>query len=315
MVGIYKITNTINNKCYIGKSVDLGKRLKRHIKCAKLLDHPNPHLNNSFIKYGTENFTIEIIEECTEDELNDKEKYWINYYKSYDPLYGYNKTHGGDGGNSYFECLPIEKQIEVMNKIKQSSSRENNPNYGKKCYTDGIRIKYIDPKDEDYYIQLGWTNGVPEHTRKKEKIVNSGENNGFYGHVHTNESKQKMSDSKKGNKNPNYGKHIYHKDNKQVYISDYEIEMYIKDGWKPGLCDDAKEKIRNKNKGKVRGDNVGNSIHYKYNEIIFYGWRKLKKHLSQNGYPKISQGTITKLSNGEHVRGYDDLVGKIKIEF
>ena len=54
-----------------------------------------------------------------------------------------------------------------------------------------------------------------------------------------------------------------------------------------------------------------NAIKYLYDGKEFYGWRKLKKYLNENGYSKISEATIVKLSNGLSVRGYDDLFGKI----
>ena len=93
MIGIYKITNKINNKCYIGQSIDINRRW---------LEHKNPNnwdrksiLYDAFKKYDIENFSFEIIEECAQEELNEKEKYWIQYYNSY--YNGYNSTLGGDG--------------------------------------------------------------------------------------------------------------------------------------------------------------------------------------------------------------------------
>ncbi len=92
---IYKITNLINNKIYIGQTVKtLEQRWKEHLKSAKNNDHK--HLYQSINYYGKNNFKIEIIDQANSiDELNSKEKYWINYYKSLDPNIGYNNIDGG----------------------------------------------------------------------------------------------------------------------------------------------------------------------------------------------------------------------------
>lgn len=95
--GIYKITNTINNKCYIGQSVQIEIRWRWHKGNYKNKNEPsyNKHFYRSIRKYGLENFNFEIIEECDQSELNKREMYWIAYYDSYHN--GYNETFGGDG--------------------------------------------------------------------------------------------------------------------------------------------------------------------------------------------------------------------------
>ena len=62
MIGIYKITNIINGKCYIGQSTDLAQRIRKHIKTLLKGTNRNEHLQNAYKKYGTGNFIIEIIE-------------------------------------------------------------------------------------------------------------------------------------------------------------------------------------------------------------------------------------------------------------
>lgn len=93
--GIYKITNKINNKIYIGKSTDIEERWKYHISHYNYEREYDKPLYKSFRKYGIENFSFEIIEECSLD-IDEKEKYWINFYDSYKN--GYNATIGGEGG-------------------------------------------------------------------------------------------------------------------------------------------------------------------------------------------------------------------------
>lgn len=97
MTGIYKITNLINNQCYIGQSVDIEQRWRREYSNAfnpKNISYNYP-LSKDFRNFSKENFNFEILEECSIEELNKKEKYWIQYYQSFEN--GYNQTIGGEG--------------------------------------------------------------------------------------------------------------------------------------------------------------------------------------------------------------------------
>lgn len=99
MQGIYKITNIINKKCYIGKSVDVNQRWGQHISSLDRNNHYNSHLQNAWNKYGKENFVFETLcETFSEDETNEKEIYFIRYYKALTRKYGYNLRSGGEGG-------------------------------------------------------------------------------------------------------------------------------------------------------------------------------------------------------------------------
>ena len=95
--GIYCIENLINGKKYIGLSKDCLKRWSDHYsKCYHTTkpDEIRKPLYMAMKKYGRENFSFKIIEECSENELKEKEIYWISYYDSYNK--GYNATKGGD---------------------------------------------------------------------------------------------------------------------------------------------------------------------------------------------------------------------------
>lgn len=91
--GIYKITNQETNESYIGQSVDVSKRWKDHIKCGLGIDTPAGNkLYKAMQEYGVWNFSWELLEACPREELNAKEKFYINLYKTYE--YGYNSNTG-----------------------------------------------------------------------------------------------------------------------------------------------------------------------------------------------------------------------------
>lgn len=102
MYGIYKITNLINNKSYIGKSSDISSRWEYHKE--RYCDDKdwNKSLYSAFRKYGLNNFSFEIVEEMSEEYYNkfsnNREEYWILYYDTL--IEGYNETSGGDGGHN-----------------------------------------------------------------------------------------------------------------------------------------------------------------------------------------------------------------------
>ena len=113
--GIYKITNLINGKCYIGQSRNIQNRWRRHRSSN---DEYSIHL--AFRKYGLENFKFEIIEECSVDKLNDREKYWINFYDSYEN--GYNETLGG---TSTAGMSLTREQVEEITKLLKNTYKTN----------------------------------------------------------------------------------------------------------------------------------------------------------------------------------------------
>lgn len=140
---IYKITNKINNKCYIGRTIrSLSERYKEHIKSA--INNDQRHLYQAMRKYGIDNFKIESIDNANNlKDLQDKEMYWVNFYDSYNK--GYNMTLGGD--INPMECdisklshdnkmRSLEVRIKISKKVKENrndpNSKYNTPDYHKK---------------------------------------------------------------------------------------------------------------------------------------------------------------------------------------
>lgn len=112
---VYKITNKITGKVYIGiTNQGAGARYRHHWYEARIGELAPIH--RSMAKYGEENFTLEIIDFAdTYEELKEKEKYWIKQYDSVNRDKGYNLTEGGDGtfGRMHSE--------ETKNKIRQKA--------------------------------------------------------------------------------------------------------------------------------------------------------------------------------------------------
>lgn len=100
---IYKITNDINNKIYIGKTeVSLANRWASHVcEQKKMRDHGRSKIHDAMRKYGIEHFKIEKIEEYPNDQLNEREKYWIKTLNTLDDSFGYNISQGGEGKTLY----------------------------------------------------------------------------------------------------------------------------------------------------------------------------------------------------------------------
>ena len=93
VVGIYKVTNQLNGLCYIGQSVDVSKRWKDHMKCGLGIDTPAGNkLYKDMRDCGVWNFSWELLESCSKEELNDKERFYIELYQSKE--FGYNTTKG-----------------------------------------------------------------------------------------------------------------------------------------------------------------------------------------------------------------------------
>ena len=95
--GIYKITQISTNQCYIGQARDIKERLREHMKCGLGIDTPAGNkLYKAMIENSLDDFIFEMIEECNISDLNEKEKYYIDLFQSYD--YGFNSNRGINNG-------------------------------------------------------------------------------------------------------------------------------------------------------------------------------------------------------------------------
>ena len=102
-IGIYLIRNKINNKVYVGQSVNIKDRWSNHKRELEKGIHYNDHLQKSYNKYGKINFEFKVIEYCEEEKLDELEVYWIKYFDSMKWEKGYNSESGGNKNKRFSE--------------------------------------------------------------------------------------------------------------------------------------------------------------------------------------------------------------------
>lgn len=223
---IYKIVCMPNNKVYIGQTNNIKRRLYEHKSTLRHNKHHNEYLQRAFNKYGENSFTFEFIEECNLTNVDDRERYWIKFYKSNDKNYGFNSDSGGHNNKT----LSNEHKMKISAKVKGennpmygvSRKGSNNPFYGKKLSEEAKRVisekakkRYPKIKDilnsEESIIKRSISNTGKKRSEEfktrmsemaKERI---GEKNPFYGKVHSEETKRKISIA--NSNNPNIGAH------------------------------------------------------------------------------------------------------------
>ena len=229
MIGVYFIRNKINEKFYVGHSVDIKYRFRRHLYELKRNIHHCQYLQRAWNKYGEDNFEFIIYKECsTEEESQDLEQYFIDNYK--DVIYNVsnNARLGGDlltdnpnrdkiikkrtiTRQKKYDSMTKEEKILIYGKFG-----EKNPMYGKK------RSKEL--KEKISKAHKGIPNYIKNKTYKeyfgeekaseiKKKMIENrrsyeGENNPFYGKTHTKETLEYLREINLGKKPPNMKKVI-----------------------------------------------------------------------------------------------------------
>jgi len=227
MIGTYFIKNLLNNKFYVGHSVNINQRFNSHKSALRKNKHHNKHLQRAWNKYGENNFEFEIYKICnTEIESIEIEQYYIDNYK--DMLYNISKK-AKDGGDllSYHpnKKLIIEKGLETRKENMSKMSKEELSNtYGRKGEDNGMYGRhhseksknkisqkntgaYRDIKGKTYYEFFGEEKAVEIKNNLSDKAkLKIGELNSFYGKHHSEESKNKIREKQLGKKPPNMKK-------------------------------------------------------------------------------------------------------------
>ena len=221
---IYKITNLINNKIYIGKTTKtINDRFKEHLKTAKRKRTYTSYLYNAINTYGESNFKIEIIDTCkNEDDLNSKEVYWIRKFNSQNTEIGYNIMDGGEGGRKCTAYNITEKQRDALDR-------------GRHLPMSNKAKKLLSERRKGCIVS--------ESTREKLRQAQKGKKL-------SNETKEKMRASHKDKKLPkrtteqkqhyretSLGRIHIHKGSIRKNIKKEDLENYIKDGYSLGYYD------------------------------------------------------------------------------
>lgn len=115
--GIYIITNIVNNKKYIGSSLNYKQRLRQHKYSLRKNSHYNKHLQSSFNKYGEENFTFKLLELCS--NLIERETFHIYSQNVLNPLFGYNKATNIENTSGYKMSEYSRKKMSLAKKGKK----------------------------------------------------------------------------------------------------------------------------------------------------------------------------------------------------
>lgn len=172
--GIYCIENIKTNKKYIGQSIDIKERWKKHIYALKNKRHPNDYLQKAWDKYKEECFKFYVLEYCEIDELDAKEINYINLYNTTDRSCGYNLKFGGQNGGSKYTDESREKMSRTQKELCK------------------------DPKNLEKLRQYSIKNWVNEEYRQSR----SGKNHPLYGKHLSEETRKKISDANKEKPKP-----------------------------------------------------------------------------------------------------------------
>lgn len=187
---IYKTTNLVNGKIYIGQHKSI-KFTKEYIGSGKYLSY-------AIAKYGRDNFDVELLESAeTKSELNFLERKWISKFNSTNREVGYNLTQGGDGGDT-FSLLPDEDKLKAINRRSSSlqgrvvseETRQKISKKGKGRVLSEETRKKISQKRKG---QTSWLKG--KHLSEEQKRHLSIKCSGWH---HSDEAKQKISNKEKG---------------------------------------------------------------------------------------------------------------------
>lgn len=211
--GIYCIENLVNHKKYVGQSIDVMARFRKHKSQLYNNIHNNLHLQSAWNFYGENNFKFYVIEKCLESDLDEREIYYISCMNTVDENFGYNIESGGTKNKHMSERSKLKISHSLSGRIFTEEHRNKISEANRNRLVSGITRKKMSENHADF----------------------SGENNPRYGSHCTNETKRKIVDNRKhlsGENHPNYGKCL--SDETKRKMRDAKIGKY--DGEKHPRC-------------------------------------------------------------------------------
>lgn len=173
--GVYKITNKVNGKFYIGSSKNIDDRWNVHKQYLNGNYHINPKLQHAWNKYGEGNFLFEIVEETNNDQklLFEREQYYLDNLKSYDRVIGYNICPTAEGGDCYTHNPNKDK---IIKKLSEMNIGYKNPMFGKNHTEDAIKKQKemaIGRYTLEWFIErYGETEGNVKFEERRQMLMN-----------------------------------------------------------------------------------------------------------------------------------------------
>lgn len=200
MMYIYKITNTDNGKVYIGKTKDIEQRWRRHQSLAR--SHKNRRLYDSMNAHGFCAFKIEKVCECSPENVDNMERYYISLYNATNPEFGYNTTSGGEGGDT-FSLNPNKEELrkkflEVHKGFKHSEESKSLMSELAKTrapMSADTKMKISESLKKFFKDNPEAIAAIRQHSGDGHLL---GSGHPMYGKHHTSQAKRKMSDARRG---------------------------------------------------------------------------------------------------------------------
>ena len=236
MAIIYKHTSP-SGKSYIGMTNQtIEERLKGHITESNKDKEKHYKFHYAIKKYGIENFKSEVLEECGNEFADEREKYWISYYDTFNN--GYNMTEGGYGRSFGWTHTEESKEKMRVPKSPEHIEKMSLAQMGKIPWNKGLKLNdnqknkgcphTQQTKDLLSIMKTGTKHS--EETKLKISFKSSGENNGMFGKNHTDETKAKMTEKRIDTKC------VYNNDLKiNKYVKKSDIQNYVDAGWVIGM--------------------------------------------------------------------------------
>ena len=219
--GVYKITNEVTGKFYIGSSKDIDARFERHKTLLRTNNHVNTILQRSWNKYGPDKFTFAILEECSIEKCIEREQHYLDTLQPFKSI-GYNITKQAGGGDN-FTNNPNKEEMREKNRML--SMGENNSMFGKH-HTDSAIEKQKQRAVGRYTLEwfvgkYGEDVGTKKYQERRENLSNRDIN-----HVYDNGMKgKKVKVEKNRGSKVSEGRKLL-KENKEEFYKDLKDGLY-----------------------------------------------------------------------------------------